>query len=139
MKKLSYDERDYAARLEKYIADEAFTKQMYGALARRCGGSMAAALRSISADEDRHLKAMQMEYYLLTGDSVCTEKHEHGGEFAELLRLAYSGEGGAAEEYGREAEMHGEESLRKLFLAQSADESRHRAMIRKMLKDMLGM
>ena len=139
MKKLSYDERDYAARLAEYIADETYTQALYMALSKRCTGNMASLLRSISADEGRHLREMQMEYYLLTGDSLCPPKRDTDGAVCELLRMAYAGEGKAAEGYADEAEMHSDGALRKKFSAISADETRHRAMIRKMLSSALGM
>ena len=44
----------------------------------------------------------------------------------------------AAEGYAREAEMQHDKTLRKHFLAQSADEWRHRANVKKLLGDMLG-
>lgn len=139
MKSLSYIEQDYAARLEKYIADEAYSQALYAALAGRCSGNMAATLRAMSADEGRHLKAMQMEYYLLTGDSCPTRKNGPEGETCELMRGAYAGELEAAEGYEREARMQCDGALRELFLAQSADERRHRANVKKMLGGMLGM
>ena len=138
MEKLTYLERDYVARLEKYIADEHYSNKLYAHLARRCEGKAAAMLRAMSADEGRHLRAMQMEYYLLTGDSLRCDDGDIEGENCELLRSAYVGEAGAAEEYAREAEMQHDETLRKLFLAQGADEWRHRANVKKLLGDMLG-
>lgn len=140
MKKLSYDERDYAARLEEYIVSEKYTHALYKSLANRCRGSMASALRSMSADEGRHLKAMQMEYYLLTGDSCAMgDRPDTSGELHELLRRAYEGEGGAAEDYATEARRCSDKALRELYLAQSADETRHRAMVKRMLGNMTGM
>ena len=139
MGNLSYSERSYAARLEKYIEDEAYSKALYAHLALRCGGKRAATLHAMSEDEGRHLKAMQMEYYLLTGDSACLCKIEIQGEVQELLRSAYAGEGDAADGYAREAEMHSDEALCALFRSQSADELRHRANVKKMLGGMLGM
>lgn len=139
MSELSYDRKSYAARLEGYIRSECYTHAMYKALAGRCRGSMAAALRGMSEDEHRHLKAMQMEYYLLTGDSLCCEKAEVEGELCELLRRAYEGEGGAAEGYADEARFCTDEKLKKLYMAQSADETRHRAMVKKMLASIVGL
>jgi len=139
MEKLTYMERDYAARLEKYIDDENYSMCLYAALARRCGGNMAATLRAMSEDESRHLRAMQMEYYLLTGDSRHCPKADTEGDMSELMRSAYAGEWSAAVGYEREAEMQMDGALREVFRAQSADELRHRANVKKMLGGMLGM
>ncbi len=139
MKKLSYDERDYAARLEGYIKSEVYTHAMYKALAERCRGSMVQAFKAMSADELRHLKAMQMEYYLLCGDSCPEEKPTFPESVHELLRLAYSGEGESADSYADEARRCSDKKLRKLYMAQSTDETRHRAMVKKMLENMMGM
>lgn len=134
-----YD-REYAARLEGYIATERYTHAMYLRLAGLCKGEMSAALRRISADEWRHLKAMQMEYYLLTGDT-CPEREriDTSGEMLELLRRAYSGEWEAADGYADEAERCADEKLRELYLAQSADEKRHRCMVKAMAERITGM
>lgn len=139
MEKLNYYERDCVSRLEEYIESEAYSMALYAELSRRCGGSRSAMLRAMSEDEGRHLKAMQMEYYLLTGSSCCTGKKNISGDSHELLRMAYSGEGLAAGDYAREAEMQRDDALKKIFLAQSEDERRHRANVKKMLGDMLGM
>ncbi len=139
MEKLSCWERDYAARLEKYIADEHYSMVLYAFLARRCEGRYAAMLRAMSEDEARHLRAMQMEYYLLTGDSLRCDNVDMTGDSCEKLRSAYGGEAGAAEGYAREAEMHHDGALKKVFLAQSADEWRHRANVKKLLGAVLGM
>ena len=139
MKNLSYAERDYVARLEGYIESEAYSAALYAALATRCGGSRAGMLRAMGEDERRHLKAMQMEYYLLTGDSRCPGKIRISADTQELLRSAYSGEGDAAEGYEREAQMHRDEALCKVYRDQGADERRHRANAKKILGDLLGM
>ena len=139
MEKLSYWERDYASRLEKYIADEHYSGALYAALARRCEGRQAAMLRAMSADEARHLRAMQMEYYLLTGDSLRCADADVAGDSCELLRGAYAGEAEAAEGYAREARLCADEELKKLYMAQSADEWRHRANVKKILGSALGL
>ena len=139
MSSLSCYEDSYAKRLKKYIEDEQRSMALYTCLARRFGGRRGEMLRAMSADEGRHLRAMQMEYYLLTGDSLPTSPAEVSGDGWELLRKAYAGEGEAAEGYAREAEMHSDEALAALFSSQSADECRHRANVKKLLGDMLGM
>lgn len=136
---MSYD-REYAARLESYIESERYTHALYKRLSGMCKGDMSVHLRRMSEDEGRHLKAMQTEYYLLTGDT-CPEKNrvDTGGDFLECLRRAYSGELGAAEGYADEAEKCHDEALRRLYLVQSADEHRHRAMVKRMVENITGM
>lgn len=129
---------EYKARLEEYIESERYTHALYRALASECHGEAAAMLRRMSADEARHLKAMQMEYYLLTGDSLPGKAPMISGTLQENLRRAYSGEWGAAEDYAREAERCDDEALKKLYLSQSEDELRHRRMARQLIGRMFG-
>ena len=139
MEKLSYCERDYATRLENYIESEARSRALYAALACRMGGRAGAVLRSMSADEGRHLRAMQTEYYLLTGDSLACVRPDISGDSQELLRRAYAVELAAAEGYAAEAEKHTDGALRALFLAQSRDERCHRHRIKMLLGSALGL
>lgn len=134
---MSHNE-EYLARLEKYIQSEICTHTLYRQLASKCHGEAAALLLRMSAEEARHLRAMQMEYYLLTGDTMPIVKPEINGSLQENLRLAYSGEWGAAEDYAREADEHSDAALKRLFLAQSRDELRHRRILKGMLGKMFG-
>ena len=134
---MSYNE-EYLARLKSYIQSEIYTRTLYRQLASKCHGETAALLRRMGADEDRHLKAMQMEYYLLTGDTMPIVKPEINGSLQENLRLAYAGEWGAAEGYAREAVKSEDLQLQKLYLEQSRDELRHRRALKCLLGKMFG-
>lgn len=136
---MSYD-AEYAARLEGYIESERFTHALYRRLAAMCRGEASQTLRRMSEDEARHLRAMQMEYYLLTGDTLPEGKPpEISGSLQDNLRMAYSGEWEAACGYAREAERSSDAALKKLYLAQSEDEMRHRAQARELVGRMTGM
>ncbi len=130
----------YAAALAEYIQSEDLSRRLYTHLASRCPKRFASLLRSMAADEARHLRSMQLEHYLLTGDSLPPEKlPDFDRPAAELLRMAYSGEWDASEAYASQAQAQQDARLRALFLAQSRDELRHRANVKMILAAMTGM
>ena len=139
MSDLSYIQRSYAQRLEEYIRDEAHSAELYAGLSTRCGGKYRETLRAMSGDEERHLRAMQTEYFLLTGSSIALSAEKQEGQVVELLRGAWIGDGRAAEANEREVGLCPAEEGKRLFLSQSADERRHREKLKQILANMLGM
>ena len=132
--------KSYAERLEKYIQTEAMTHALYSHLASLFHQDMGRTLQAMAADEARHLRAMQMEYYLLTGDSLAgVTAPKFDAPPAELLRMAYSGEWDSSGDYASEAGLQQDEKLKKLYLSQSRDELRHRAAVKTMLGRITGM
>ena len=124
--------------MESYIQSENLTRTLYRCLASKCHGQAAAMLRRMSGDETRHLKSMQLEYYLLTGDTMPLEAPVINGTLQDNLRLAYAGEWGAASDYAAEAQRHGDARLKALYLAQSRDELRHRRLAREIVSRLFG-
>lgn len=132
--------QSYAERLKAYIQNERLTCAMYKHCADICPAAMAKCLRSMANDEYRHLKAMQLEFFLLTGDTLpLGPAPVFDRDLPGALRRAYSGEWSSACDYTAEAERQNDEKLRSLFLAQSRDELRHRALVRHFLARLTGM
>ena len=58
-----------AARLRRFMDDEACDAQLYGLLASKSTGCIRRTLDAISADECRHLKKLRARYFIVTGDT----------------------------------------------------------------------
>lgn len=132
--------QSYAERLKTYIQNESLTCAMYKHCAGICPSFMTKYLRSMADDEYRHLKAMQLEFFLLTGDTLPPAPLPvFDRDLCKALRLAYSGEWSSSCDYAAEAEKHEDEKTRSLFLAQSRDELRHRCLARRLIAGLTGM
>ena len=125
---------DDRAVLQRMIQDEYESHSLYKCLASRTNGKNARLFSSLAADEARHLKHLQLEYLLLTGDSYSPASYDCPREgVVTLIRTAYVGEAGAEKFYLDSARATSRQSLQKMFLAHSADENRHGRMLRSML------
>jgi hypothetical protein len=125
---------DEIKRLKEFMEDEASDAALYAALSRRTCGRASSALSAMSADERRHLRELEVEYFLLTGDSFCPspEKPEITGVLSRLRRSYISeGEGSAA--YARAANETSSQTLRKIYSAHSADEACHQQTLRNLI------
>ena len=112
--------------LMEFMDDEAMTCAFYKALAGRFTGPCRAALLKTAAEEKAHFKKLQVEYFLLTGDSYTPKKHtiDIDGPVS-ALRQAWLGEQKSAAGY-MSASLDAKSSrLRDMFGDLSADETRH--------------
>lgn len=125
---------DDRAVLQRMIQDEYESHSLYKHLASRSKGKSARVFSSMAADEQRHLKHLQLEYLLLTGDSYAPAAFvaPRDGPVT-LIRTAYMGEAAAEKYYLDAARTTSRQSLQKIYLAHSADENRHGRMLRSML------
>ena len=116
---------DALGALRDFIADEACAAAFYAACAQR-GGRFAARLRELERDERAHLRTLQGEYFLLTG-----EKCLPPGSCP--LRSAYLDELAAAEGYRRAAEAPENADLAAIYLRHASDEERHAGILKELI------
>ena len=125
---------DDRAVLQRLIQDEYESHSLYKCLASRVKGKNARLFSSLAAGEARHLKHLQLEYLLLTGDSYAPASYVCPRDGAlTLVRTAYVGEAAAEKYYLDAARTTSRQSLQKIYLAHSADENRHGRMLRSVL------
>lgn len=120
------------ARLRLFLERETELLSLYRALSRRTGNSAAGRLFS---DTQKHLRRLQTEYFLLTGDTLAPppgQKPPAG--VLPLLRRAYLSEGELAEQY----EAAGTGPLRELYLARAEATRSRRETLRGMIARALG-
>ncbi|MEG1789631.1 MAG: ferritin family protein [Oscillospiraceae bacterium] len=119
--------------LREFINDEARDAGYYALLSRRMPGA-ARTLMCISRDERVHLRELQVEYFLLCGDSspTCESCPLFCGTL-KALRMAYGSECAGAAAYLKAAEETGSECLRALYREHAADETRHAEILRELI------
>ena len=118
-----------AARLRGLIQAEADAAAFYLALARRCAGA-ARVLHSIAADDARHRRLLQLEYFLLTGDT-----------FAPVRRSPDADSGLRSLREGYILKQQSERTYRALgdkFAALADDEACHARSLRAAIADAFG-
>ena len=111
--------------LREFIADEA--------CARR-GGRFAQRLRELERDERGHLRTLQGEYFLLTGERSLPPGScplPRGGLRA--LRAAYLDELAAAKRYRLAAESPENENLAEIYIRHASDEERHAGILKELI------
>ena len=119
-------------RLQLFLERETELLSLYRALSRRTRNSMAGRLLS---DTQRHLRRLQLEYFLLTGDSFAPlSRREPPAGVLPLLRGAYLSEGDLAEQY----EAVTNTPLRELYLGRVKTANAHRETLRGMIAKVLG-
>lgn len=119
-------------RLRLFLERETELLSLYRALSRRTKNSAAGRLFS---DTQRHLRRLQMEYFLLSGDSLALPPgREPPAGVLPLLRRAYLSEGDLAEQY----EAAGTGPLRELYLGRVKSAHSHRETLRAMIARALG-
>lgn len=119
-----------AETLSGLISDEAQAAAFYDRLAPKCR-SRSRQISEIASDERLHLKHLQTEYFLLTGDSfppapACPLMR--GG--LSDLRAAYLDERAAAEKYLNCAASASSDALAELYRGHAADEAEHARILR---------
>ena len=129
---------DEQAALRGFMDDEARDRAFYTALAGRCpaGGN---ALRCMAADERGHLRELQVEYFLLTGESYAPpESCPVVNGTLSAMRKAHAGETAGSEEYRRAASRTPSPRLRALYESHAADEAMHAEKLRALILRAMG-
>ena len=121
-----------------FIRDETDTAAFYRELACHTSGRMRQTLAGAYEDESRHLRKLQVEYFLRNGDTYYVEKPAPSGTggLAAKLREAYNGEKSAAAGYMAAASRTRDERLRELYAEFSKEELGHAAMDRSLIENM---
>ena len=124
---------DETGTMRQIMEAEHRSARYYAALARRLR-SFRAQLEALSADEEAHFRAIEVEYYLHCGDTfVPPESCPAPAGPLGSLRSAYHAELEAAETYLRAAEQTSSERLRGIYERNAADERRHADCLRELI------
>ena len=119
-------------RLRLFLERETELLSLYRALSRRTKNGAAGRLLS---DTQRHLRRLQMEYFLLTGDTLAPPPgREAPAGVLPLLRRAYLSEGDLAQQY----EAAGTGPLQELYRGRVKTANAHRETLRGMIAKVLG-
>lgn len=122
-------------RLRAFMVSAAGAAALYSSLARRFKGP-SAVLSRLAGEEREHLRALGLEYYLLTGDSFVPETGgSGGGRLLELLRWAWQAEGRSEASYLNAAAIS---PLGPLYRRHAENERRHRETVRALIARALG-
>lgn len=120
------------ARIRLFLERETELLTLYRALSRRTRNAMAGRLLS---DTQKHLRRLQTEYFLLTGDSFAPPPgREPPPGILPLLRRAYLMEGELAEQY----EAAGTDPLRELYRDRAKTARSRQGTLRGMIARALG-
>lgn len=113
--------------LAAFLADEDRDRALYGALAARCAGPAGRTLARLRDDEARHWRALQREFFLLTGNSAPAgrRKAERTAGVLSALRRAALRERQGADAYLRAAGETASPRLGALYRRLAGDEARH--------------
>ncbi|MGI5936686.1 MAG: ferritin family protein [Oscillospiraceae bacterium] len=125
-------------RLRLFMDGENKAIAFYSDLARKCRGWTREMLMNILVDERSHLKKLQLEYFLLTGDSYAPPKVRPSvSGILSSLRLAYLDERKANKGYMEAAKETENQDLAALFNEIAADEAKHEEKLRCMIEQSL--
>lgn len=121
-------------RLRGFMLSAAGAAALYAELSRRFRGASPVLLR-LAGEERAHLRALGLEYYLLTGDSFTPEpgRPEHGGLLS-TLRRAWLAEGRSEQAYLHAASVS---PLGALYREHAANERRHCQALRELIAQAL--
>lgn len=116
-----------AERLRAFMVSAANAAVQYSSLARRFK-SAASLLNLLAAEERSHLRALSLEYYLLTGDTFIPKPGvpETDGLLS-ILRRAWQAEGRSEQSYLSASAIS---PLGPLYRAHAENERRHRSLLR---------
>lgn len=117
-------------RLRAFMRSAVNAAALYSALARRFKG--ASPLLNLLASEERgHIRALGVEYYLLTGDSFTPRPAPPDNDaLLSTLRRAWQAEGVSEQSYLSAAQIS---PLGPLYRAHAENEHRHRALLRDLI------
>lgn len=125
-------------RIREMMDDEYTSAQFYTALAKRFSRQNCERLLQAARDEAGHLRALQMEYFLLTGDSYTpTARDIEIRSCLSALRDGYHAERKAYDTYMEMAQDTSSTELAAVFIANAADEARHAQMLRGLIEKAL--
>jgi rubrerythrin len=129
---------DDAEVLRGFIAGEAHDAAYYSSLARRTR-SASRTLATMAADERGHKRDLQVEYFLLTGDSYTVEPSCPAvSTILNSMRTAYINELEGARGYLAAAEATKSDRLRELYRLNASDEAEHAEALRNMISRAIG-
>ena len=115
---------DKCRELENFIDRKMRAIAFYKVLIGRCGKREGQTLCRILADERRHLRQLQLQYFMLTGDSMpLAQPKQSPMGLLSACREASLAEAEACRMFRRGAEDWAH--TRELFLAIAEDEERH--------------
>lgn len=119
--------------LREFIADESRDEAFYLALAKRAGRA-SRMLRGIAADERGHKRALQMEYFMLTGDSCAVAPScPVVDPVLDAMRRAYGNELKGAKNYLAAADETKSERLGEIYRRHASDEKSHAEALRSLI------
>lgn len=124
--------------LKDLMYGEAREAKFYADLARnRAASGCAFSLREISDEESVHLKRLQAEYYILTGETFfpCVALLDIPDTYLEALRERFIGENEGARAYLEAASQAVNTRLSALYAEFSADELRHAESMASLISD----
>lgn len=117
--------------LRAFIEAEYTGMTFYNGLARRTRGPSSAALTGMAADSRRRMCLLQLEYFLLTGDSFSPRGAKPAvNGLLTGLRQAYISEGVKARKYIEASALAGSADLRELYRANAAEGEKHQRTLR---------
>ena len=120
------------ARLQMFLERETELLSLYRALSRRTGNG---AARQLFSDTQKHLRRLQVEYFLLTGDTFAPPPgRDPPAGILPLLRRAYLLEGELSGQY----EAAGTGPLQELYQCRVKTANAHREILRGMIAKALG-
>lgn len=121
-------------RLRAFMLSAAGASTLYSSLARRFRGA-APVLERLAAEERAQLRALTLEYYLLTGDSFTPRVQPVGTDgLLSTLRAAWLAEGRSEQSYLGAAAVS---MLGPLYRAHAENEHRHGETLRQLIAQVL--
>lgn len=124
--------------LKDLMYDEAREAKYYADLARSRNAAVCAfSLKEISDEESAHLKRLQAEYYILTGEAFfpCVAFLKSPDTYLEALRERFIGENEGARAYLDAATQTTNTRLSALYNEFSTDELRHAESMATLISD----
>lgn len=119
-----------AATLRSFIERASEAAAFYAALSARSGGAMR-TLRRLAAEEREHLRRLQVEYFLKSGDTCAPGRScPMRGSVLGDLRKAYLGELANAEQFRSAAQTAETPELAALYRELAEAEAAHAAALR---------
>ncbi len=118
--------------LRNLIEEETFEAAAYTLLIMKTRGSAAERpLRELRSEEERHVRRLQAEYFLRTGDTCPpTHKKPSAPTLLPALRRRWESEGRSAQRYIEASEAVGEPVLAALFTELAQEETHHAQVLR---------
>ena len=131
---------DPVEQLRHFMDREASDARFYREMAKACRNGPAKRLfLDLAQDERDHLRKLQIEYFLLTGDTYVPNAHMPAiPSLLAALRQAYLDEEESARAYDAAARTEPNSQLAALYAELAESERRHRARVRDQITRILG-